>query len=77
MNCFYPPKELEKRHPGLATLKKQVLEQEARGEHPNPDKQVVYVVRMFLCFASFTNFSERIRLTRNTMRPGSPTSRSL
>jgi len=53
MNCFYPPRELEKRHPGLAALKKQVLEQEARGEHPNPDKQVVYAVRMFLCFASF------------------------
>lgn len=46
MNCFYPPRELEKRHPGLVALKKQVMEQEARGEHPNPDKQVVYVVRI-------------------------------
>ncbi|KAF9650795.1 hypothetical protein BDM02DRAFT_3127458 [Thelephora ganbajun] len=42
MNCFYPPRELEKRHFGLAALKKQVMEQEAKGQHPNPDKQVVY-----------------------------------
>jgi hypothetical protein len=48
MKCFYPPRELEKRHPGLVALKKQVMEQEARGEHPNPDTQVVYVVRIFL-----------------------------
>ena len=52
MNCFYPPRELEKRHPGLVALKKQVMEQEAKGEHPNPDKRVVYVVRMFLPFLS-------------------------
>ena len=50
MNCFYPPRELENRHPGLVALKKQVMEQEARGEHPNPDKQVVYVVSKILCF---------------------------
>jgi len=48
MNCFYPPKELEERHPGFVALKKQVMKQEARGEHPNPDKQLVYVVRILL-----------------------------
>ena len=48
MNCFYPPRELEERHPGLVALKKQMMEQEARGEHPNPDKQVVYAVRILL-----------------------------
>lgn len=48
MNCFYPPKELEARHPGLVALKKQVMKQEARGERPNPDKQLVYVVRNLL-----------------------------
>lgn len=53
MNCFYPPRELEKRHPGLVALKKQVMAQEAKGEHPNPDKKVVYVVRIFSPFAPF------------------------
>ena len=89
MNCFYPPKELEKRHPGLVALKKQVMKQEARGEHPNPDKQVVYVVRIFLPpTASFyepgdrapdvlkKNFRIYYRQIKNTTRLGRPTSRS-
>lgn len=86
MNCFYPPRELEKRHPGLVALKKQVMEQEARGEHPNPDKQVVYVVRISLFFASLYEpgsyvtrlriFSEYLRPIRNTTRPGSQMSLS-
>ena len=85
MNCFYPPKELEQRHPGLVALKKQVMEQEARGEHPNPDKEIVYVVRTFLQLASFYElgsraaclrmFFEYIRPIRNTMTLGNPTSR--
>lgn len=83
MNCFYPPRELEHRHPGLAALKKQVMEQEAKGEHPNPDKQVVYVVRISLPFAPFyqpwviRGLLMSIRPIRNTMRPGSPMSLSL
>ena len=35
MDWFYPPKEPEKRRPGLVALEKQVTEQDARGEHPN------------------------------------------
>lgn len=87
MNCFYPPKELERRNPGLVALKKQVMEQEARGEHSNPDKEVVYVVRVFLQFASFYElgscaaclrmFFEYIRPIRNIMRLGRPTSHYL
>ena len=81
MNCFCPPKELEKRHPGLVALKKQVMEQEAKGEHPNPDKRVVYVVRIIRSFARATClrmfFPEYNRPIRNIMRLGSPTSRSL
>ena len=46
MNCYYPPKELEKRHPGFVALKKQMMKQEVRGEHPKPDKQIVYMVRI-------------------------------
>ena len=88
MNCFYPPKELENRHPAFVALKKQIMEQEARGEHPNPDKQLVYAVRIFLPFGSFYEpgsrhpiclriFSEYIRPRRNTTGLGSPSSRSL
>ena len=58
MNCFYPPRELEKRHPGLVALKKQVTEQQARGQRPNPDKQVLYVVRIASPFPPFTSFHE-------------------
>ena len=86
MNCFYPPRELEKRHPGLAALKKQALEEEAEGEHMNSDKQAVYVVRMFLCFASFYElgscaiclrmFSKHLRPMKSIMIIGSPISRS-
>ena len=65
MNCFYPPRELEKRHPGLVALKKQVMEQEARGEHPNPDKQAVYVVRISLSIVSFHGARD---LLTNTFR---------
>jgi len=87
MGCFYPPKELEKRHLWFVELMRQVMEQEARGERSHPDERVIYAVRILLPFAPFHEpgsrqtcliiFSHYIRPVRNVTRFGRPTSRSL
>jgi hypothetical protein len=80
MDCFYPPGELEVRHPGLVALKARVMELGAKGEHPNPDERVVFVVRILrpeLHATCLRMFLEYIGQTRNILRLGSLTSCSL
>jgi len=54
MNCFYPPGELDNKHPEFVALRRQAVKQETGVGYPNRDKRFVYVVRiLFYLLASF------------------------